>query len=175
MPELLAQIAADLESPESNEVAANSLVHAKARQLGELRYEQQAAIHEILREFEVSQMPVVKHEPPVVLAEVIGARPGTVLVTDSVTVNLYKLVNAVLDGDPALRKLATDRENFPTGIQQANILAPAWTRVATNNNADIHRAPGWATHCELRFALDTGTSGKNLFVDDALVNIVSGG
>ena len=28
---------------------------------------------EILREFEVSQMPVVKHEPPVVLAEVIGS------------------------------------------------------------------------------------------------------
>ena len=28
---------------------------------------------EILREFEVSQMPVVQHEPPVVLAEVIGA------------------------------------------------------------------------------------------------------
>ena len=27
---------------------------------------------EILREFEVSQMPVVKHEPPVVLAEVVG-------------------------------------------------------------------------------------------------------
>jgi cystathionine beta-synthase len=28
---------------------------------------------EILREFGVSQMPVVKHEPPVMLAEVIGA------------------------------------------------------------------------------------------------------
>jgi cystathionine beta-synthase len=28
---------------------------------------------EILREYEVSQMPVVKHEPPVVLAEVVGA------------------------------------------------------------------------------------------------------
>jgi kynureninase len=49
-----------------------------------------------------------------VLAEVIGARPGTVLVTDSVTVNLYKLVSAVLDADPSLRRLATDRENFPT-------------------------------------------------------------
>jgi kynureninase len=49
-----------------------------------------------------------------VLAEVIGARPGTVLVTDSVTVNLYKLVNALLDADPSLRRLATDRENFPT-------------------------------------------------------------
>jgi len=28
---------------------------------------------EILREFDVSQMPVVKHEPPVVLGEVVGA------------------------------------------------------------------------------------------------------
>ena len=49
-----------------------------------------------------------------VLADVIGARPGTVLVTDSVTVNLYKLVSAVLDADPSLRRIATDRENFPT-------------------------------------------------------------
>ena len=48
------------------------------------------------------------------LAEVLGARPGQVLVTDSVTVNLYKLVHALLDADPSLRVLATDRENFPT-------------------------------------------------------------
>jgi kynureninase len=48
------------------------------------------------------------------LAEVIGARPGTVLVTDSVTVNLYKLVHALLDADPSLQRIATDRENFPT-------------------------------------------------------------
>ena len=48
------------------------------------------------------------------LADVIGARPGTVLVTDSVTVNLYKLVHALLDADPSLRRIATDRENFPT-------------------------------------------------------------
>ena len=48
------------------------------------------------------------------LAEVLGARPGQVLVTDSTTVNLYKLVHAVLDADPALRRLATERENFPT-------------------------------------------------------------
>ena len=48
------------------------------------------------------------------LAEVLGARPGQVLVTDSVTVNLYKLVHALLDADPSLRVVATDRENFPT-------------------------------------------------------------
>jgi kynureninase len=48
------------------------------------------------------------------LAEVIGAEPGQVLVTDSTTVNLYKLVNAVLDADPSLRTLVTDQDNFPT-------------------------------------------------------------
>ena len=48
------------------------------------------------------------------LAELLGARAGTVLVTDSTTINLYKLVNALLDADPALRVVATDRGNFPT-------------------------------------------------------------
>jgi kynureninase len=48
------------------------------------------------------------------LAEVIGAEPGQVLVTDSTTVNLYKLVHAVLDADPSLRTLVTDQDNFPT-------------------------------------------------------------
>ncbi|HEX6024952.1 MAG TPA: aminotransferase class V-fold PLP-dependent enzyme [Solirubrobacter sp.] len=48
------------------------------------------------------------------LAEVIGAEPGQVLVTDSTTVNLYKLVHAVLDADPSLRALVTDTDNFPT-------------------------------------------------------------
>jgi kynureninase len=48
------------------------------------------------------------------LAEVLGAEPGQVLVTDSTTVNLYKLVNALLDTDPSLRTLATDVGNFPT-------------------------------------------------------------
>jgi kynureninase len=48
------------------------------------------------------------------LAEVLGAGPGEVLVTDSTTVNLYKLVNALLDADPHLRTLATDTGNFPT-------------------------------------------------------------
>jgi kynureninase len=48
------------------------------------------------------------------LAEVIGASPGEVLVTDSTTVNLYKLVNALVDADPSLRSVATDADNFPT-------------------------------------------------------------
>jgi kynureninase len=47
------------------------------------------------------------------LAPVIGAGEGEVIVTDSVTVNLFKLVNAVADARGA-RALVTDRANFPT-------------------------------------------------------------
>jgi kynureninase len=48
------------------------------------------------------------------LAEVLGAQPGEILVTDSTTVNLFKLVHALLDGDPSLRTLATSTDEFPT-------------------------------------------------------------
>src|SRR5262245_20195179 len=48
------------------------------------------------------------------VAVVLGARPGEVLVTDSTTVNLYKLVHALLDADPSLRTLVTTSHEFPT-------------------------------------------------------------
>ncbi|MGH3040554.1 MAG: kynureninase, partial [Gaiellaceae bacterium] len=49
------------------------------------------------------------------LAEsVLGARPGEVVVTDSVTVNLYKLAGAVLAARPRRRAVVTDVNNFPT-------------------------------------------------------------
>ncbi len=49
------------------------------------------------------------------LAEsVLGARPGEVIVTDSVTVNLYKLAGAVLAARPTRRAVVTDVDNFPT-------------------------------------------------------------
>ena len=49
------------------------------------------------------------------LAEhVLGARPGEVVVTDSVTVNLYKLARAALSARPGRRAVVTDAGNFPT-------------------------------------------------------------
>ena len=48
------------------------------------------------------------------LAGVLGASPGEVLACDSTTVNLYKLVHAMLDAAPGIRTLVTDRDNFPT-------------------------------------------------------------
>ena len=43
-----------------------------------------------------------------------GAAPGQVLVSDSTTVNLFKLVNAALDAQPGRTVLITDDDNFPT-------------------------------------------------------------
>jgi kynureninase len=44
--------------------------------------------------------------------EVLGAGPGEVIVTDSTTVNLFKLASAVLDTRPG--DVVTDTGNFPT-------------------------------------------------------------
>ena len=47
-------------------------------------------------------------------AHLTGAAPGQVLVSDSTTVNLFKLVNAALEAQPGRRVLVTDDDNFPT-------------------------------------------------------------
>jgi kynureninase len=44
----------------------------------------------------------------------LGANPGEVAISDSTTVNFYKLTLAALDARPARRAIVTDRDNFPT-------------------------------------------------------------
>ena len=48
------------------------------------------------------------------VAELTGAAPGQVLVTDNTTVNLYKLACAALDARPGRRVIVTDADNFPS-------------------------------------------------------------
>ena len=47
-------------------------------------------------------------------AGALGARPGEVIVSDSTSVNLYKLASAALDAAGDRRAIVTDRENFST-------------------------------------------------------------
>jgi kynureninase len=50
-----------------------------------------------------------------ILAEgVLGARPGEVAVTDSTTVNLYRVASAALDARPGRRSIVIERSEFPT-------------------------------------------------------------
>jgi kynureninase len=48
------------------------------------------------------------------LAPLLGARPGEVVMADSTTVNLYKLAATALDARPGRRVIVTDAANFPT-------------------------------------------------------------
>ena len=53
IPVLIAEIAAYLRAPADEEIAANAAVIDKARELGILRHEQRASVHQLLREYEL--------------------------------------------------------------------------------------------------------------------------
>lgn len=53
IPLLLGEIARYLRAPQAEEIAANAAVIDKARELGQLRHEQKASVHQILREYEL--------------------------------------------------------------------------------------------------------------------------
>ena len=66
------------------------------------------------------------------MAPLIGAEPGEVAMSDSTTVNVYKLASAALDARPERRAIVTDRANFPTdrylleGLAEARDLEIRW-------------------------------------------------
>ena len=53
IPSLIGDIARYLQAPDDEEIAANTAVTEKARELGMLRHRQQASVHQLLREFEL--------------------------------------------------------------------------------------------------------------------------
>jgi kynureninase len=66
------------------------------------------------------------------LAGIVGARAGEVIVSDSTTVNFFKVAHAALEARPDRRIVITDRENFPTdryvleGLTRSRDLEIAW-------------------------------------------------
>jgi signal transduction histidine kinase len=53
IPSLIVEIAEYLREPKREEFAANTLMMSKARELGELRYQQKASVHQLLREYRI--------------------------------------------------------------------------------------------------------------------------
>jgi signal transduction histidine kinase len=53
IPGLIGEIASYLRAPAEEEIAANTSVMQKARELGVLRHQQQASVHQLLREYEI--------------------------------------------------------------------------------------------------------------------------
>jgi kynureninase len=57
------------------------------------------------------------------IGRLIGAAPGTTVVADSTSVNLFKLLAAALDQRPGRRVIVTEDGNFPTDLYVAQGLA----------------------------------------------------
>jgi signal transduction histidine kinase len=53
IPTLIAEIAAYVKAPADEEIATNAAVIDKAQELGSLRHEQRASVHQLLREYEI--------------------------------------------------------------------------------------------------------------------------
>jgi kynureninase len=67
-------------------------------------------------------------------AALVGARPGEIVVSDSTTVNLYKLASAALDARAGRGTIVIPRDDFPTdryvieGLARARGLTIRWLR-----------------------------------------------
>jgi kynureninase len=59
------------------------------------------------------------------LAPLIGAGPGEVIISDSTSVNLYKLATAAMRARPSRTKILTDNTNFPTDVYVLRAVAEA--------------------------------------------------
>jgi kynureninase len=53
------------------------------------------------------------------IGQLIGAEPGTTVVADSTSINLFKLLAAALDQRPDRRVILTEEGNFPTDLYMA--------------------------------------------------------
>jgi signal transduction histidine kinase len=53
IPELILEIAGFIRSPEHREIAANTAVMAKAAELGRMRFDQRASVHQLMREYQI--------------------------------------------------------------------------------------------------------------------------
>jgi signal transduction histidine kinase len=99
IPALISEIAGVLADGEGDEFAANSFVLDKARQLGELRYDQQASVHQLLREYRVLAgilVTFVEQEtrglgdvPPCEVIAVLGRVSQAVSVLQQATVETF--------------------------------------------------------------------------------------
>ena len=86
---------------------------------------------------------------------VLGARAGEVLVTDSTTVNLYRLASAALDAQPGRRVIVIERSEFPTDRYVVEGLARE--RDLEIRSLDGDPIEGLATDA-VRAALDDGVA-----------------
>jgi kynureninase len=123
------------------DVADPSIVYLDGNSLGRLPKETVERLRQVvegewgdrlIRSWEEKWMRMSANVGNLIGTGLLGARPGEVVVADSTTVNLYKLLWAALEARPERRTIVTDRDNFPTdryvveGLAEARGLTIRW-------------------------------------------------
>jgi kynureninase len=88
------------------------------------------------------------------LAPLIGAAPGEVIISDSTSVNLYKLATAAMRARPGRTRIVTDNTNFPTDVYVLRGVAEAHGATLDLIPVDGESDPA----AGLEAALDHGTA-----------------
>ncbi len=80
------------------------------------------------------------------IATLIGAQPGEVIVADSTSVNLYKILSALVRSQPTRSEIVTEKGNFPTDHHIAETIADMLgKRLVSVDAQDIPSAIGTQT------------------------------
>jgi len=98
------------------------------------------------------------------IARLVGAGPGQVIVSDSTSLNLYKLVMAALALHPQRRRIVTDTLNFPSDLY---VLQGVIQQLLPSNLHGEGRA--WGHHQIVRIESQDGDVSPDL---DALASVV---
>ncbi len=103
--------------------ADTSLIYLDGNSLGMLSHAARARLDEVvtqewgtglIRSWNDHWVDLPQRTGDLIGAELVGAAAGQVVVSDSTTVNLYKLASAALDARPDRRVIVSDLHNFPT-------------------------------------------------------------
>jgi kynureninase len=75
--------------------------------------------HDLIRSWNQHQWIDLPSQVGAAIGKLVGAAAAEVIVTDSVSVNLFKLLAAALRMRPQRRVIVSERENFPTDLYMA--------------------------------------------------------
>ncbi len=114
-------------------IADDDLIYLDGNSLGRLPRSTRARLRKVINEEWGGDLirgwdgwiELARAAGDVLATGVLDARPGEVVVSDSTSVNLFKLAAAALDAQPGRTVIVTDDDNFPTDLYVLAGLASA--------------------------------------------------
>jgi len=124
IPSLIREVAAYLRAPADEEIAANTVVIEKARELGHLRHDQRASVHQLLREYEI--LADILESFVVQETERLGLQPSTE--------ECFELLRRLTRASRTLMRTTVDTfvSEYMAAIEDRNERINAFNRMASH-------------------------------------------